>query len=87
MTVSAYKRAAVCAMTQFGVSDQRVPTASQVAAVESYFVATKAKEYRERYIACLRIHLKCAIDLQRQQHAKVYGWLEIIAAREVPKSN
>lgn len=91
MDVSSYKRAAVCAMTQFGNSDLHEPTESQVAAVEDYFEATHAnscnelRSSQERYMAGLRIVGRCVKAMTRQRLAKVYLWLDMIACKEHQK--
>lgn len=91
MDVAGYKRAAVCAMTEFGLSDLRMPTTNQRKAIEDYFAAINANKSdkdsatKERYMAGLRVGLRCVKSMTRQQLAKVMLTLDVISAQEAHK--
>lgn len=87
MDIASSKRAAVCAMVDFGCSDLHTPLAKQEDAVEDYFAAINANKSdadiaeKERYMGVHRIMVRCIKAMSRQQIGKVYIALVTIAEK------
>lgn len=87
MDIASSKRAAVCAMVDFGCSDLHTPLPTQENAVENYFAAINANKpdadsaEKERYMGVCRIMVRCIKAMSEQQRGKVYIALATIAEK------